>query len=183
MGRKFAPHDLELLKTKLQSLKNEDGDPIFENQGHFMSFDPYALPEKVRKDIGKVEFDFENYEFEPDNAYAGSGPIVGWRTHENGLPYFGVIAGGDWELPVFFIVYWDGKELRGYVPTDGNTWNTDTKKAYGNGENGEDGINMKKRWPEEFDEREASELETDSCPDCDPAKILVDIGNRIQVRS
>ena len=35
---------------------------------------------------------------------------------------------------MFFIIYWDGKKLRAYVPTDGNPWNTDTKEAYGNDE-------------------------------------------------
>ncbi len=28
--------------------------------------------------------------------------------------------------------YWDGKEIRGYVPHHGNTWNYKTKAAYGN---------------------------------------------------
>jgi hypothetical protein len=41
------------------------------------------------------------------------------------------VAGGDWEAPLLYVLYWDGRELRGYVPTKGNPFNTDTKTAYG----------------------------------------------------
>lgn len=51
---------------------------------------------------------------------------------EDGLSFWGCFAGGDWESSVYFIIYFDGKDLRAYVPKDGNAWNTKTKKAYGN---------------------------------------------------
>lgn len=43
-------------------------------------------------------------------------------------------AGGDWEIPVYMIMYWDGKEIRGYIPEDGNTFKASTRMAYGNDE-------------------------------------------------
>lgn len=50
---------------------------------------------------------------------------------DNGFTFLGVTAGGDWEEPVFFIIYFDGKGLRGYIPENGNTYNKITKTAFG----------------------------------------------------
>ena len=57
---------------------------------------------------------------------------------------------------MYWIIYFDGNQLRAYIPTDGNTWNTDNKRAYGNGEEeidkdrniigSEDNDNAKKRF-------------------------------------
>jgi len=79
-----------------------------------------ALP-KLQKDLSKISFDFENYEIEP-NVYL---TIFG-------VPYLRCFAGGDWEIPVRFFIYFDGKDLRGYIPTKGNTFNRKTKEALGN---------------------------------------------------
>jgi hypothetical protein len=79
-----------------------------------------GLTEQVRKDLSKVEFDTENID------------VDCCETLSNGLSFVGVSAGGDWEWPVFFIIYYDGKKLRGYIPKDGNLWNTNSKRAYGN---------------------------------------------------
>lgn len=121
MSRKFAPISIEELKKKIDSVG-----------------DMYKLVKFLEKDL-KVKFDLENYNNEDG--------ILGYHTEENGLTYYGVSAGGDWEYPVFFMVYWDGKKIRAYIPTDGNPWNTKTKEAYGNDEE-EDRKNIKKRFPE-----------------------------------
>lgn len=93
---------------------------------------------KIFNDISKVEFSFENYfwtETEESDLYVG---LLGYRQIGN-LSFIGVEAGGDWEFPVFFIIYLDNnKVFRGYVPKDGNTWNFDTKKALGNDEESDD---------------------------------------------
>ena len=49
-----------------------------------------------------------------------------------GIPYQLFNAHGDWEIPVYFMVYYDGKKIRVYVPTVGNTWRQDLKQALGN---------------------------------------------------
>ena len=49
-----------------------------------------------------------------------------------GIPYQLFNAHGDWEIPVYFMVYYDGKRIRVYVPTVGNTWRQDLKQALGN---------------------------------------------------
>lgn len=106
------------------------------------------LTEQIKKDI-KVKFNCENLKEE------------GFRTLNNGFIYYLLGAGGDWESPVNFIIYWDGKKLRGYVPTNGNPYNTSAMRAYGN--NGEedyqedpgaelDRINSHKRFGTDIDD-------------------------------
>ena len=135
---------------------------------------PYSLPEKVMKDISKVEFDFENYcignaspSFEryPSDNSGFAGYEAGFRTLESGIPVLLVNAGGDWEFPVCFALYWDGSGVRGYFPTNGNAFNKKTKMAYGND------------WNEEEGEDGDYEKEIDM------TAILADINNRIKVRA
>lgn len=89
-----------------------------------------ALPQ-VKKDISKVQFDFENSFIEPED-WMGHINLVGFN--ELYIPLLGCIVGGDWEEPVFFIIYHDGKKFRGYVPVCGNVFNRDTNEALGNDE-------------------------------------------------
>lgn len=113
--------------------------------------DSSDITEALGKDL-KVSFDFENFDYAPP-GYNLEGLLGTQTLEENGLTFLGCRAGGDWEHPVFFMIYWDGKKLRGYVPTEGNPWNTTTKVAYGNDEYA-DLKNAKKRWPERFGEVE-----------------------------
>lgn len=56
---------------------------------------------------------------------------MGFQTLENGFTFLGIMMGGDWEFPIFTILYDDGKRLRCYTPSYGNTINLDTKTAFG----------------------------------------------------
>lgn len=49
----------------------------------------------------------------------------------NGLTFCGALTGGDWENPVFVILYWDGKDVHIYIPKRGNTVNMDAMTAFG----------------------------------------------------
>jgi hypothetical protein len=130
MPRQFAPISIEALKTKIDAVMGEGG--------------VHALIEKLAGDI-KVSFDLENV-----SAKAfGPKTVMGYHTEPNGLTYCGFAAGGDWEHPVYFMVYWDGKKLRGYVPTEGNPWNRMSNTAYGNDDAG-DLKDAKKRWSDKF---------------------------------
>ena len=51
---------------------------------------------------------------------------------KSGVPYLCCSGGGDWEVPVVFMIYWDGKSFRGYILTKGNPWNTKIKAAFNN---------------------------------------------------
>jgi len=52
-------------------------------------------------------------------------------------------AGGDWEFPICFVLYWDGKKMRAYIPSEGNCWNKQEKCAFGSEEDGVDVEEMK----------------------------------------
>lgn len=77
------------------------------------------ISEIIQQDKHKVDFDLENcwideYKMLGDLAIIKAG------------------AGGDWEHPTHFVLYWDGSEIRAYVPTAGNTFHVPTMTAYGN---------------------------------------------------
>lgn len=114
----------------------------------------------IDKDLAKVQFDSENIDLEECDYRRELSGLMGYVTLPNGLTFLGGTAGGDWECPVYFIVYFDGKRLRGYVPEDGNTFckRGGKKFAYGN-----------------------EDTEADDAPAWDAAKLLADIESRITV--
>ena len=73
-------------------------------------------------DISKIDYDTENLGAE------------GKVESINVLTYLKCYAGGDWEDPILFFIYWDGSKFRGYIPTYGNAYNRKYKRAFGNGE-------------------------------------------------
>ena len=73
---------------------------------------------------GKYKFDSENVD-----AYGGI------KMSKKGFPYIQCAAGGDWECPVCFFVYFDGNKFRGYVPLKGNALNRNEKHAFSGGGN------------------------------------------------
>ncbi len=78
-----------------------------------------SIIEKALKDLRKIDVSFENVEF------------VEYRMGANGVPYAWLFFGGDWEVPVYGMLYWDGKDIRGYLPTYGNMFNAHQKAAFG----------------------------------------------------
>lgn len=84
----------------------------------------------IQKDI-KYSFDTENLltckeEVDDDDM------IVDYHTLDNGLTFLGIFGGGDWEIGMYSIIYYDGKNLRLFQPTRGNAVNRKTKMAFGN---------------------------------------------------
>ena len=71
---------------------------------------------------GKYKFDSENVD-----AYGGI------KMSKKGFPYIQCAAGGDWESPVCFFVYFDGNKFRGYVPLKGNAINRSNNTAFQGG--------------------------------------------------
>jgi len=167
MPRSFALISMDEFNRKFDSVTGENG-----------LLDYRALENKVAKDL-KVDFDLENVgeNYIPKN-------IIGVHVLPNGLVYRGIMAGGDWEHPLFWIVYWDGRRLRAYIPTDGNPYNTDTMQAYGNDPEA-DGKNIGKRYPDLYDKHLDDKQNWYRCEGLlrnDPKKIIADIENRIQPR-
>ncbi len=168
MARHFVEISQELLRAKIaaeaqKSLywQDETIDDLY-NQ-------VLLLEGRVEKDLSKVIFDQENCDTEPLGILSGMDSLLGFHTLENGLTYLGVRAGGDWEEPLFYIIYWDGKKLRAYIPKDGNTWNQQTKTAYGSEE-------------EADDQYDGEEPDWDNLPKADPELLINDIQARIKLK-
>lgn len=72
-----------------------------------INFDPI-----VKKDL-KFIFDSENITADPKDCF-GTFPsknnLLGFNKTDFDMPYLGCMAGGDWECPLFFIIYFDGKK-------------------------------------------------------------------------
>lgn len=89
----------------------------------------------INKDLSKVCFNDENEVFTQNGAFTDNpNNLCGFHTLDNGFTFLGGMAGGDWEKPVFFIIYWDGQKLRGYIPAYGNTYNANLNTAFGSEE-------------------------------------------------
>jgi hypothetical protein len=89
-----------------------------------MFFGDKVVTKTIYKDLSKVEFEWENcdkVDDHGDNGYIE--PVEGLHTQ---LMY----VGGDGEMPIHFALYWDGKELRAYVPSKGNPWDKEEKIAW-----------------------------------------------------
>jgi len=167
MSRFATKITLDELKSKLE--KYLGGEEYWEF--------PYNLPNKIiESDLAKVNFDFENwdvgnasqnYDEYPTDHQGFNGYPCGYEVLENGMPVLFVNAGGDWECPICFCIYWDGKALRGYIPKDGNVYNVKEKCAYGSEESGN------------FDE----DTDIDDKPNGDPVKIRLDVMSRIQIKN
>jgi hypothetical protein len=166
MPRHFAPITIEELSGKILNaweLHDDSGNYQAEPMLDDIRYSWPDLTPQIRKDF-KVDVDFENVGCEKDYEYLGydedtkeskyatqpkdtvSNQLIGFNTRPSGLTFLGIYAGGDWEQAVYFIIYWDGKKLRCYIPTKGNFWNTTTKTAYGNDEDA-DSKNIGKRFP------------------------------------
>jgi hypothetical protein len=125
MARYFKPITIEELKNKI-----DGNDDLLESAN-------------IERDLNKIQFDMENHTCTKNEFSCGNeeNSLVGYNILENGLSFLGHLAGGDWEDPLFFIIYWDGKKLRAYIPSDGNTYNHNSKTAFGSeadGMNSED---------------------------------------------
>lgn len=141
MPRYYAPITPDELKSKVAAaiVAHEDwdqeeslpADEVLRRSFHAIR----ELTPKIEADLKKVKFDTENVETSGE-GFSRNGDKFGIQVVGD-LTYLGCQAGGDWEQPVYFVIYWDGKHLRAYVPVDGNPWNRTTKEAYGNDEEGD----------------------------------------------
>lgn len=88
---------------------------------------------KAYNDICKIDFSLENMSIDPKSGFSMEHSEKWLGPQKFGdLSVIGVLAGGDWEDPVAFVIYHDGKDFRAYVPRDGNSYDLKTKQAGGN---------------------------------------------------
>ena len=192
MPRYFAPISENVFKTKLTEaatkfLENQKWDDIFQDKLDQWPDNPnkweFAMTStvmsgftpKIMEDLSKIKFDFENCEYESGDPTIES--LMGVRTLDNGLTFFGMYAGGDWEFPVYFIIYWDGKQFRGYLPEKGNVFNEKYRCAYGSEEDTLYAKDPTAVFPEEDEWDGESEFSWDM------EAIKADIMDRIKLKS
>ena len=165
MSRYFSPISIEEFEVKLKAIPSEDGNPFVDEENRYSI---RSLSPKIESDLKKCDFNCENVIWDQDE-------LLGYHILSNGLTYLGIKAGGDWEQPVFFILYWSGKDIRAYIPScKGNPWNHTTKQAYGNNEE-KDTADMFKQGFIGADDLPDNDLEFDY------KDIVQDIIERIQV--
>lgn len=142
-GRYAVPISEEELKEKIIEVLKDAGFSLgYDKYGDYFSFEDgveeLCCPDepikhsKIPEDISKVDFDLENFMCSGIGMPNTSGNWEGFHTLPTGLAFLGCRAGGDWEHPVNFAIYYDGKNLRGYIPRYHNSYNLKTKTAFGN---------------------------------------------------
>ena len=110
MTRYFKPVGKDFLESKIMDLVVDFDDcyyhgmPITQSVYEIKYYWP-DLSNQLVVDLGEIIFDFENCHSRFDDEHY---PECGFHTLDNGFTYLGVVAGGDWEYPVFFCLYSDG---------------------------------------------------------------------------
>lgn len=90
--------------------------------------------ESVFIDMKTIQVDSENITCTMDNTFGDDvvgTPMLGLQTINNDYTFFGFEIGGDWEYPLFAIIYYDGEKIRAYIPNCGNVVNLDFNCALG----------------------------------------------------
>lgn len=142
-GRSAAPISEAELEEMMLKTAQRHNDELSDAELPLEEMDLYyvvqALHHWVINKDNKFNVDGENVivpddEYDDDEFEDIGESLLGFHTLQNGLTFFGYMAGGDWESPVFMIIYYDGKKLRGYTPSYGNAVHLDCKCAFGSGD-------------------------------------------------
>ena len=107
---------------------------------------------KCKADMRMIKVNDENFTYDVNECFGNDvvgTPLLGLQEID-GYTFFGFEMGGDWEYPIFGIIYYDGENLRGYYPYCGNMINLDFKTAFGSEEDFEN---------DEYEEDEYYDLE------------------------
>jgi hypothetical protein len=174
IAAKISPETLwDRLQNKAKELYGQEATRLFD----------IIQIDKIEKDLLKVQFDFENSYYKTEDTEQWGFDIGPTQIDE--LSYIACVAGGDWEYPIYFIIYLDqdNKTLRAYIPSEGNPYNKTTKKAFGNDEEADSEYIskwIKKKFPEIYDpENEYTSNDADIMFNFE--EIKNNIKNRIQV--
>lgn len=188
MPRYAVPISIPDLKIKILTALNkyleEEGEDLIsmeelEKDSSCQMHHIIDMTKEVQTDLAKCAFDTENI-FIADTD--GVGDLLGFKTLDNGFTFLACLAGGDWEQPVYFIIYWSGTCLRAYIPSKGNLWNRTTKQAYGNDSEKDYADALKQGYIEKGDETDPEDFVIEDCVEPDIPKMIEDIKERILIR-
>lgn len=114
---------------------DEDIDEDDEDLANNLILEIYNMKNSnVLKDVSEINFDTENFIYNPDEVIDECADYIGFKVLSNGLSFLGMFVGGDWESAIYLIIYWDGNKFRGYIPRCGNIFNPLNDSAFGNDE-------------------------------------------------
>lgn len=103
-------------------------------------YNTVVYSEKVLDDLSKVDVDCENCEYIGECRLPGIEGMEQFEVLNSGDEAFPIVwcaCGGDWELPLAFVLYIDDKDrIRGYIPSDGNAYDHIRNCAYTNEDEG-----------------------------------------------
>ena len=122
-GRYFVPISATELREKILKAWTKSANYAGLEATAETAIPYHRLSSQVIKDLSKVYFTGERSSTEE------AARITGYHTLSNGFAYLGVVVESREEAPFFYVIYWDGKKLRAYIPSAGNTWNTDRRSA------------------------------------------------------
>lgn len=101
----------------------------------------YTVLTKILHDCETVQIDMSTINVDRENltcvseCYFGDNIVgdamLGIQSINDEYTFFGFEQGGDWEYPVFIMIYYDGEKLRAYIPSCGNVVNLDFHCALG----------------------------------------------------
>lgn len=133
-GRK-ANTNIQQFESVLNSILSKYKDEYSINNFLECLIYEYYINDKDRS----IYFDFENtanfWNDNKEHLYINKYNMELITIDDKQIPIICAHAGGDWEEPVYFIVYLDDKnKLRMYIPKCGNVYNALTKEALGNDE-------------------------------------------------
>lgn len=127
----------------------------------------------VPSDMAKINVDTENVDYVGEYDMPGTESLERFEMIGEGSGAFPVAwcaCGGDWELPLVFVLYAGQKgELRAYIPKDGNAYNHKEKCAYGSESNS---------WDEDYEPVESG----DPRYVFDAGRLRADVAGRITVK-
>ena len=119
---RFAKENLTIsdLKKKIESFNDGEGDP-------------YMIIEeslRVQQDLAKIAIDSENADYIGEFDMPGTEDLNKFEML-NGIPGAWCALGGDWQLPIVFVLYIGvNGEIRAYIPSKGNAFDHKNKCAY-----------------------------------------------------
>jgi hypothetical protein len=135
---------IEVFTNKLKKELKEDYDDEAELEEEvndsYLPCDAYNTMEKIHDDCD-IDFDLENcfYGWQEEGEPTLKEAITTINVDGKEVPVIPMMAGGDWEQPVYFICYLDDKmKIRFFSPKPGNTFNPLPNEVFGNDDEKDD---------------------------------------------
>lgn len=95
-------------------------------------------PPSLRLEVGVLSCQLIEFYINSENIYFNyleKDPIgknlIGFKTLKNGINIFGMLMAGDGSFPTYVLFYYDGKNIRSFLPTYGNSLNFDFRTSIG----------------------------------------------------